>query len=272
MEFTLESLLSVSPSHHYALDLHVPMVSAQYGATASASQPAFSFTNNNLNAITTQHHTFIDSKTTDEQFLFDLDLSEFDFFGTDLALDIDVDLFATEMAVKDISETDIDLGDLATEQLDELLLFGLGSFSTSEADFAAGDSQIDASNSYEVSLQSAPSSVKRKRESFDASDETLTGDSSNDGIDSSAKSKRSRRSPGEGKEKKQSNKEAAIRYRHKKTREKETLFHERDSFESENRELKKKIDDVQTEINFVKNILVEMLLKKNILSNLEFKL
>jgi hypothetical protein len=70
MEFTLESLLSVSPAHHCALDL--PMMSAQYGATASASQPAspaFSFTNNNLNAITTQHHPFIDSKTTDDQFL-----------------------------------------------------------------------------------------------------------------------------------------------------------------------------------------------------------
>ena len=201
-----------------------------------------------------------------------MDLNEFDLFATDLALDIGADLFSTESANKDIGETDIDLGDLATEQLDELLLFGLDSVSATEANFATGDSLIDASNSYEYSLQSAPASVKRKRDSIDASDETLTGDSSNDGLEGSEKSTRARRSPGEGSEKKQSNKEAAIRYRQKKTKEKETLFQERDSIERENRELKKKIDDVQTEINFVKNILVEMLLKKNILSSLELKL
>lgn len=68
--------------------------------------------------------------------------------------------------------------------------------------------------------------------------------------------------------KKRSNKEAALRYRQKKLKQKEELFRERDEFERENQDLKKKIDDIQIEINFVKNILVEMLLKKNLLSNI----
>ena len=62
--------------------------------------------------------------------------------------------------------------------------------------------------------------------------------------------------------KKQNNKEAAIRYRLKKVKEKFNLFATRDSFKNENEDLKKKIEDIQIEINFVKNILVEMLLKK----------
>lgn len=62
--------------------------------------------------------------------------------------------------------------------------------------------------------------------------------------------------------KKQSNKEAATRYRQKKNKEKEDLFTTRELYKKENNELKKKIEDIQTEINFVKNILVEMLLKK----------
>lgn len=67
--------------------------------------------------------------------------------------------------------------------------------------------------------------------------------------------------------KKQSNKEAAIRYRQKKQKEKENLFHTRSLLEKENQELKSKIEDIQVEINFVKNILVEMLFKKNLFSN-----
>lgn len=64
-------------------------------------------------------------------------------------------------------------------------------------------------------------------------------------------------------DKKQSNKEAAIRYRQKKMKEKFDLFKTRDGLKSENEDLKKKIEDIQLEISFVKNILVEMLLKKN---------
>jgi hypothetical protein len=62
--------------------------------------------------------------------------------------------------------------------------------------------------------------------------------------------------------KKQSNKEAAIRYRQKKIKEKFDLFTTRDNYKKDNDDLKKKIEDIQLEINFVKNILVEMLLKK----------
>lgn len=64
-------------------------------------------------------------------------------------------------------------------------------------------------------------------------------------------------------DKKQSNKEAAIKYRQKKMKEKYDLFKTRDGLKSENEDLKKKIEDIQLEISFVKNILVEMLLKKN---------
>ena len=62
--------------------------------------------------------------------------------------------------------------------------------------------------------------------------------------------------------KKQSNKEAAIRYRQKKIKERLDLFATRDNLKNENEDLKKKIQDIQLEISFVKNILVEMLLKK----------
>jgi len=45
-------------------------------------------------------------------------------------------------------------------------------------------------------------------------------------------------------------------------KEKFDLFKTRDGLKSENEDLKKKIEDIQLEISFVKNILVEMLLKK----------
>jgi hypothetical protein len=64
-------------------------------------------------------------------------------------------------------------------------------------------------------------------------------------------------------DKKQSNKEAAIRYRQKKMKEKYDLFKTRDGLKSENEDLKKKIEDIQLEISLVKNILVELLIKKN---------
>ena len=65
--------------------------------------------------------------------------------------------------------------------------------------------------------------------------------------------------------KKESNKEAATRYRLKKLSEKDTLFETRMHLEKENDNVKKKIELAQTEINYLKNILVQMLLTKGVL-------
>ena len=65
--------------------------------------------------------------------------------------------------------------------------------------------------------------------------------------------------------KKESNKEAATRYRLKKLSEKDTLFETRMHLEKENDNVKKKIELAQTEISYLKNILVQMLLTKGVL-------
>jgi hypothetical protein len=62
--------------------------------------------------------------------------------------------------------------------------------------------------------------------------------------------------------KKESNKAAATRYRTKKQREREELFIECDAYAKKNTVLKGKIDDLQSEISFIKSLLVEVLLRK----------
>ena len=64
--------------------------------------------------------------------------------------------------------------------------------------------------------------------------------------------------------KKESNKEAATRYRLKKMNEKDQLFETRIHLEKENDQVKKKIELVQTEINYLKMLLVQMLLSKGV--------
>lgn len=63
--------------------------------------------------------------------------------------------------------------------------------------------------------------------------------------------------------KRESNKQAAIRYRNKKLREKDQLFAECDELAKRNVYLKKRIDDVKTQIGFIKGLLVEALIAKN---------
>lgn len=66
--------------------------------------------------------------------------------------------------------------------------------------------------------------------------------------------------------KKESNKEAATRYRLKKLSEKDRLFQTRMCLENENNEVKRKIEMASTEINYLKSLLVQMLLTKGTLS------
>jgi hypothetical protein len=63
--------------------------------------------------------------------------------------------------------------------------------------------------------------------------------------------------------KKESNKKAAVRYRAKKSKEREKLFAECDLYEKQNSEMKKKIENVENEISFIRSLLIEALLKKN---------
>ncbi len=67
--------------------------------------------------------------------------------------------------------------------------------------------------------------------------------------------------------KKESNKEAATRYRLKKLTEKERLFQTRMCLENENNEVKRKIEMASTEINYLKSLLVQMLLTKGMIDS-----
>jgi len=68
---------------------------------------------------------------------------------------------------------------------------------------------------------------------------------------------------GSGGDKKESNKAAATKYRMKKVREKGELFERRDELVKRNACMKKKIEDVQCEINYIKSLLLEALISKN---------
>ena len=109
-------------------------------------------------------------------------------------------------------------------------------------------------------------SDQEEEEEFDRDDED-TGDSISI-KQSSSKRVRSSKSINEA-PKKESNKEAASRYRMKKLSEKDRLFEAKQELEKQNDDVKKKIDHVQTEINYLKNIIVQMLLTKGILNNLK---
>jgi cyclic AMP-dependent transcription factor ATF-4 len=67
--------------------------------------------------------------------------------------------------------------------------------------------------------------------------------------------------------KKDANKEAATRYRLKKLSEKDQMFETRMLLEKENNEVKRRCELVQTEINYLKNILVQMLLTKGVIGD-----
>jgi len=63
--------------------------------------------------------------------------------------------------------------------------------------------------------------------------------------------------------KRESNKEAANKYRAKKTKERDQLFAECESYAKKNDEMKQKIGDIETEISLIKNLLVQAFLAKN---------
>ena len=67
--------------------------------------------------------------------------------------------------------------------------------------------------------------------------------------------------------KKESNKEAATRYRLKKISEKDKLFETRFNLEKENDSKRRQIELVQTEINYLKTILVQFILTKSCINN-----
>lgn len=67
--------------------------------------------------------------------------------------------------------------------------------------------------------------------------------------------------------KKESNKEAATKYRLKKISEKDKLFETRFNLEKENDSKRRQIELVQAEINYLKTILVQFILTKSCLNN-----
>ena len=61
---------------------------------------------------------------------------------------------------------------------------------------------------------------------------------------------------------KDKNNEATKRYRSKKQEQRKKLFDEVDHYEKLNKELKAKIEDIQTEVNLIKSLLVQVFLAK----------
>jgi hypothetical protein len=59
-----------------------------------------------------------------------------------------------------------------------------------------------------------------------------------------------------------SNKLAAQKYRNKKIQKREQLFADCEHYEKLNKDLRKKIDDIQTEVNLIKTLLVQVYLAK----------
>jgi hypothetical protein len=66
--------------------------------------------------------------------------------------------------------------------------------------------------------------------------------------------------------KKESNKEAATRYRLKKINEKDNLFETKDELEKQNEDVRRKINNIQTEIDYLKVVLVQMLATKGLIN------
>jgi len=157
--------------------------------------------------------------------------------------------------------------------------------------FQSSDSMFEFTNSHSQKIafpQRTPnrmttrSQLKRSRsvlrhdesdnENF-GEDDDFNNDSDTFSIKEIQAAKRSRNSRSEIEApKKESNKEAASRYRTKKLSEKDSLFETKQHLEKQNDDVKKKIDHVQTEINYLKNIIVQMLMTKGILNNLTLKM
>ena len=117
----------------------------------------------------------------------------------------------------------------------------------------------------ESSMDFAPAATVNSTASWSFEDDASSSSSSVTGAKSS-KGRRVNQTSGSvtkvSKSKKESNKAAAERYRNKKQMEKLELFAECERDEKRNRELKAEIEEVQVELNFIKNLLVEALLAK----------
>lgn len=99
-----------------------------------------------------------------------------------------------------------------------------------------------------------------------ASPDSVDFDDSSDSAETGSftrKMSKTRCSGGGKIDKKESNKAAAIRYRSKKIKERNNLFLECDAYANKNATLKQRIDELQTEISFIKSLLVEALIKRN---------
>lgn len=64
-------------------------------------------------------------------------------------------------------------------------------------------------------------------------------------------------------EKKEANKAATVRYRSKKVKERDELFAQVSEYSKKNSELKQKIENLQSEIGCIKNLIIQIYVKKN---------
>lgn len=124
---------------------------------------------------------------------------------------------------------------------------------------------LNSSNENSMDLSTFYTPNDQSDEDEDDDDDIESDDSSSMG--GVMKRSRSGRKNGLNPIKKESNKEAATRYRLKKISEKDKLFETRFNLEKENDSKRRQIELVQTEINYLKTILVQFILTKSCLTN-----
>jgi hypothetical protein len=127
---------------------------------------------------------------------------------------------------------------------------------------------VDYESSDGIEYTSQPYSTMRRRSTRSRTNKKIKTDADHMDFENDNNTNSSHQSNGIIK-KKFSNKDAATKYRMKKLDEKDKLFDTKTILERQNEDVKKQIDHVQTEVDYLKNFLVQMLLTKGLLNNMK---
>lgn len=148
---------------------------------------------------------------------------------------------------------------------DDVLISNINSLLGYTAENSNTSEQIDYSPPAEMEFNSDSNSASSPMSdsSYSIDEDSLMEPDSVVSSTDAEKIKRVRRSRGRRVDKKESNRNAAIRYRNKKVKERDDLFAECEQYAKKNADMKKKIDDTLTEISFIKSLLVEALISIN---------
>lgn len=204
----------------------------------------------------------------DLSFNFQLENESFLHLSNDITANLDSDSSSAN-----ISTTTTTISDLidSTPSISDLLQTDFSQFDTSEFE-AFASAQLNSTFDSDLNLMSADNPTVFQLEEYSSScaspdSSSMTSFASESAVTvsttSHAKCAKNKEAVLSGRvDKKDSNKAAATRYRTKKLKEREELFVECEMYAKKNATLKGKIDDLQTEISFIKSLLVEVLIRK----------